>query len=117
MELRSNFLPKIGVAILLGILVGCDSGGPRRIQCGGTGAFPCPNGMFCDLGKRCGGVDRVGYCAYQPTEECDAEEDTICGCDGVEYSNECLANSAGVSMNYKGSCMKAVPKDRIDPAK
>lgn len=115
-----RWLNKGGFVLLIialgGGVASCNSGGggPRRIECGGASSFPCPPGMFCDLGKRCGGVDRVGHCSYQPTEECGAEEDPVCGCDGVEYSNECLANSGGVSVDYEGPCMKDVPKPRIE---
>ena len=28
----------------------------------------------------------------------------VCGCNGETYRNECLANSVGVSVDYKGKC-------------
>jgi|SRR5579859_6309980 len=39
--------------------------------------------------------------------------DPVCGCDGVTYSNSCLADNAGVTRYLKGPC----PGDCIDPQK
>lgn len=93
----------LGIALAAG---GCRSGSGRTIiECGGGAKFRCPEGYFCSLGPRCGGIDRKGQCAYQPTE-CPSDKEVVCGCDDQEYDNECLANGAGVSVAYPGPCLK-----------
>lgn len=86
---------------------GCPSGGSGRtiIECGGGAKFRCPEGSFCELGPKCGGIDKKGQCSYQPTE-CPSEREVVCGCDNVEYDNECIANAAGITVAYLGPCME-----------
>jgi Kazal-type serine protease inhibitor domain len=74
------------------------------------------------LGERCGPDDgacradlycrspfgscRIGggtKCIARPTE-CDLAYAPVCGCDGVEYENECRASMAGVSVRSSGGC-------------
>ena len=95
------------IAALLAVLAaGCDNsgGGPLVIECGGGAAFPCPSGMFCQLGRECGGIDHRGRCTVQPTD-CPDEDNPVCGCDNQTYNSRCYANAAGVSVDYTGPCI------------
>jgi len=45
-----------------------------------------------------------GLCAIVP-DFCSSEFDPVCGCDGLTYSNACLAATAKTSVDYLGECM------------
>ena len=68
--------------------VGCDSDD----DCGPT--------EFCDQDMTCGGI---GTCIPQP-DVCDDKGSPVCGCDGEDYANPCLAHAAGVSVGHLGEC-------------
>jgi len=69
------------------------------------GADICETGEFCrrTIGDMCGAADAPGICSPIP-EACTRQYDPICGCDGQTYSNECVANSNGISASYAGEC-------------
>lgn len=69
--------------------------------------------MYCQMEKGCGGIDSKGRCAPMPSS-CPDEEDLICACDNNEYMNECVANTLGLSLKNKGTCLK---KPTIEVAK
>ncbi len=64
----------------------------------------CASGMFCL--KSSGDCNGDGQCSEQPTM-CPLYWDPVCGCDGFDYANGCLANQAGVSIAYEGECLTA----------
>ncbi|HEY6722891.1 MAG TPA: Kazal-type serine protease inhibitor domain-containing protein, partial [Polyangiaceae bacterium] len=73
--------------------------------CGGLLGLTCDAGEFCNFpaDAMCGVVDATGECEPMP-EACDAVYDPVCGCDGVTYSSECVANMSGISAASSGEC-------------
>lgn len=71
--------------------------------CGGIAAIACGTNLYCDFGSSCGLADQAGTCA-QMTQMCPKIFAPVCGCDGVTYSNACIAAGAGVSVASTGSC-------------
>lgn len=71
----------------------------------GGGADVCETGEFCRRSVKdlCGAADAPGVCSPIP-EMCTMDYTPVCGCDGQTYSNECVANSNGVSASYFGEC-------------
>lgn len=93
------------LAILFILLTqSCQTEQSAGISCGGAMNSACPINSFCQLGKDCGGIDKIGVCKWIP-ENCPSSEETICGCDGREYMNECTANVLSVSKKNDGSCI------------
>lgn len=92
-------------AILAGGL-GMASGGcvPVGTACGGSAGVTCGVGQFCDFeGGTCGAADQTGVCASIP-QACIEIFAPVCGCDGMTYSNSCMAAAARVSVQRDGAC-------------
>lgn len=91
-----------------GVLACVAGGGPcPDAACAACDAeTPCPEGSYCDHpGDACGGD---GECLPTPMG-CPEDCPGVCGCDGEEYCNRCLAAAEGVDTANDGPC--AEPPD------
>lgn len=69
---------------------------PWAASCGPTQfCAPLPMGHGCH--------PLMGTCVTQPSS-CPPSGATVCGCDGQNYSSQCHAHAAGISVAYLGSC-------------
>lgn len=73
--------------------------------CGPRTETQCPQGTFCRFTEvqSCGEVQGTGQCSTKPTV-CTKDWGPVCGCDGRNYSNDCVAHSHGVSIRHRGLC-------------
>ena len=83
---------------------------PSDRPCGGRPPLDCAADEFCryELGAHCGAADATGTCVTIP-KACTQDVVPVCGCNGVTYSNECVAAMAGVSVSASGRCSMSPP--------
>ncbi len=81
----------------------CDA--PVATACGGWLGDTCASDEYCHFEQSaiCGFADASGTCQDKP-QACTQIFSPVCGCDGQTYSNSCMANSAGTSVNTIGAC-------------
>ncbi|MFB6375766.1 MAG: Kazal-type serine protease inhibitor domain-containing protein [Bradymonadaceae bacterium] len=72
----------------------------------------CPPTEFCKMAPddSCGDYGANGTCIVPPSS-CPSTTDSVCGCDGTTYSNECLAHKNEVSVASTGSCPTSSSSD------
>ena len=67
----------------------------------------CRSALDCELAEAClrptGSCEAVGSCSARP-EVCTRDYRPVCGCDGIEYPNLCVAHGAGASVAHDGGC-------------
>lgn len=66
-----------------------------------TSPFGGGSNFFC-FGEGC---DGIGGCLRRPSvSDCSGALTPVCGCNGMSYTNECTASSAGVRVAHPGMC-------------
>lgn len=87
-----------------------DGGAPAGAACGGRATEPCGPGLYCDFTATfdCGFADGMGTCAPRPAL-CDFSFMPVCGCDGMTYSNACVAKLNGTDVQADGECATEPP--------
>jgi len=77
--------------------------GPEE-ACEPSGLF-CAADEYCDRGSRCVGP---GRCVPRPDpSDCTGDGPLVCGCNGMEYDDACLAGATGVVVRAEGRCTDA----------
>jgi hypothetical protein len=78
---------------------------------GADGQCQCPSDRYCYNGSaRCTPGLATSQCLLRPTT-CASEEQSVCGCDGKLYANECLAYQAGTNVALANEC--TLPDNRF----
>src|SRR5262245_17956449 len=76
-------------------------------KCGGPDSVACPLRKFCAAATiTCfPGIEFYGPFRRVPPI-CPHIYLPVCGCDGLNYANECLASAAGIAVAHDGSCSR-----------
>lgn len=73
----------------------------------------CAESEYCNATKICPGTDVTGSCKARP-QACTEEYDPVTGCDGVEYSNACMAAANGQPVKVKREGRSRHNKNRYE---
>jgi hypothetical protein len=101
--MRSRWIKALGLVPLF-VVVALTSAAqeadrPSGPTCKDNGE--CDRSQYCQ--KRSGQCNGQGRCVVRP-QVCPLIFDPVCGCDGVTYSNSCIAASTGVNVKSQGEC-------------
>ncbi|MDD4409616.1 MAG: Kazal-type serine protease inhibitor family protein [Candidatus Pacebacteria bacterium] len=74
--------------------------------CFKSGEFVSANQKCCDGLSFCPTSDTstVGYCSEKCIGECSSSYEPVCGKDGRDYNNECMARRSGTQADFEGEC-------------
>lgn len=109
-----TYSKSVAVVVCITVL-GCASNetvprypGNAQALCAGVEGLQCGNGAFCDHSANgsCGETPAYGVCIAPPVQ-CTREYRPVCGCDGRNFANVCVAHSHGVSVRHHGLCGQA----------
>ncbi len=79
---------------------------------------PSCDGLVCEAHQcclqSCGGVDVDDACT-DTNVACPKNYAPVCGCDGVDYANACMAHAACAAIAYTGTCKPACTYFDPDP--
>jgi len=67
----------------------------------------CSNDEFCS--KPVGACGNVGMCSPVVSKACTRILRPVCGCDGLDYANACVAETMGASIDHAGECNGPFP--------
>ncbi len=94
-------------AAMAGVAVSAEAAceAPQGTVCGGLRGATCAKGEFCNFAveAKCGLADQTGLCEVTPVG-CTKQLEEVCGCDGKDYGNPCMAHAAGTSVASTGRC-------------
>src|SRR5579871_2620685 len=92
--------------VFVGILGCAHSLAAPPAQCGGK--RPCGNKYYCEseTAGQCPSAEQPGTCKPRP-EICPQDCKLVCGCDGKDYCNACIAEQHGTSLAHEGACGSA----------
>ena len=78
--------------------------------CCNATAAACASTSDCAMGQYCAGAGcgTMGLCEGVPTR-CGGRMAPVCGCDGMTYMSECLAQQAGTRAAMSGACSGGPP--------
>lgn len=65
-----------------------------------VGQSCCEGLVFCPTND----TSTVGYCSDKCVGECSTAYEPVCGKDGRDYNNDCMARRAGTETDFEGEC-------------
>jgi hypothetical protein len=86
---------------------GGTAGADAGSDAGDAGPKPCTNSSQCKSDEFCSKPScaaTTGECKARP-KTCASAESPVCGCDAVNYWNDCLRQQAGIASGTSGECV------------